>query len=335
MRVFLWITLALPVWAETGGVYRLDDTIKQPKLLRKVEPQYSRAALDARIQGTVMFEIVVSEKGLPTDINILSPLGFGLDERAQAALEQWRFAPATKDGKPVNVYAMVEVSFRLMEAWFDQKLERQRTVFNLAIAALKKRDSARTPKAIEDLERLAEQKFPPAMSLVGSLAREGELVPKNPQRGLTLLQAAAAKHHGPALSEIGQMYYTGDQLPRDPEKGLQLLRDAAVLGSLQAQYLLGVLYLKGQDVPPEPDRARRYFRLCASAGDSRCQFQLAKLLTGPPNRTEREYLQGVAWYRLAGQKGHKEAQQAWEQEAPQLTADQRKWVERLQSQLAH
>jgi protein TonB len=39
--------------------------------------------------------------------------GMGLDEKAMAAVKQWRFQPATLDGRPVAVRISVEVSFRL------------------------------------------------------------------------------------------------------------------------------------------------------------------------------------------------------------------------------
>ena len=40
-------------------------------------------------------------------------LGFGLDTKAMEAVKQWRFDPALKEGKPVNVQISVEVDFRL------------------------------------------------------------------------------------------------------------------------------------------------------------------------------------------------------------------------------
>jgi protein TonB len=44
---------------------------------------------------------------------VVRGLGSGLDAKAIEAVERWRFEPAKKDGKPVNVEISVEVSFLL------------------------------------------------------------------------------------------------------------------------------------------------------------------------------------------------------------------------------
>src|SRR5580698_2238424 len=40
-------------------------------------------------------------------------VGLGLDERAVAAVSQYTFQPATKDGSPVSVQLNVEVNFQI------------------------------------------------------------------------------------------------------------------------------------------------------------------------------------------------------------------------------
>jgi TonB family protein len=79
---------------------RIGPGVQPPRLLRKKEPDYSPDARTQRIQGTVVFQLIIDEKGRPTNISVVSPLGFGLDERAQTAIEKWEFDPGTKNGKP-------------------------------------------------------------------------------------------------------------------------------------------------------------------------------------------------------------------------------------------
>lgn len=97
-----------------GGVYRIGGGVSQPLPLYKPDPDYSEEARKAKFQGTVVLAIVVDEKGLPRDVKVVRPLGLGLDQKAIEAVEKWRFRPGMKDGKPVAVYATIEVNFRLL-----------------------------------------------------------------------------------------------------------------------------------------------------------------------------------------------------------------------------
>ncbi len=60
-----------------------------------------------------MLWLIVDDQGRPRDIRVVRGLGFGLDARAINAVKQWRFQPAMKDGRPVNVQISVEVGFKL------------------------------------------------------------------------------------------------------------------------------------------------------------------------------------------------------------------------------
>jgi periplasmic protein TonB len=97
-----------------GRVYGWNQVNTPPVLLLKVEPEYSEQARQSKFQGTVLLRVVIDEKGLPREIGVTRPLGLGLDEKAMEAVRRWRFKPATKDGKPVAMEAVVEVNFRLL-----------------------------------------------------------------------------------------------------------------------------------------------------------------------------------------------------------------------------
>ncbi len=58
--------------------------------------------------------MVIDEKGIPQDIIVTRSLDPGLDQKAIEAVRQWRFRPATKNGRPVSVRATIEVNFRLL-----------------------------------------------------------------------------------------------------------------------------------------------------------------------------------------------------------------------------
>ena len=96
-----------------GGVFRVGNGVAAPKLIYDPEPEYSEEARKAKYQGTCVLSVVVGPDGLAHDIKVTNTLGLGLDEKAIEAVRKWRFDPATKDGKPVNVLISVQVNFRL------------------------------------------------------------------------------------------------------------------------------------------------------------------------------------------------------------------------------
>jgi periplasmic protein TonB len=96
------------------GVYRPGGAVSNPIPISRPEPQYSEEARKAKWGGTVLLSLVVDETGHTTDIHVIKPLGLGLDEKAIEAVSKWLFKPGMKDGKPVKVYAQIEVTFRLL-----------------------------------------------------------------------------------------------------------------------------------------------------------------------------------------------------------------------------
>jgi periplasmic protein TonB len=96
-----------------GGPYRPGSGVSPPRLLREVRADYTDAARRANITGEVLLEIVVRRDGTVGDIRMLRRLDAGLDQRAVQAVRQWRFAPATLKGVPVDVIVEVAVEFKL------------------------------------------------------------------------------------------------------------------------------------------------------------------------------------------------------------------------------
>jgi TonB family protein len=84
-----------------------------PVLMSRVEPEYTNQAREARLQGTVRIQAMVRKDGTVDSIQVLQGLGMGLDEAAVAAIRQWRFRPATRDGEPVDYPVTLLVNFSL------------------------------------------------------------------------------------------------------------------------------------------------------------------------------------------------------------------------------
>ena len=98
-----------------GGTYRPGTDISPPRLLREVKPRYTAEAMRAKIQGTVLLEVVVLPDGTVGDARITKSLDpiFGLDEEAIKAARKWQFTPGTRFGQPVAVLVGLELYFTL------------------------------------------------------------------------------------------------------------------------------------------------------------------------------------------------------------------------------
>ncbi len=56
-------------------------------------------------------EVLVTDQGLPKQVHVRRGLGFGLDDKAAAAVMHYKFLPATDKGKPVEALREVMVNF--------------------------------------------------------------------------------------------------------------------------------------------------------------------------------------------------------------------------------
>jgi TonB family protein len=95
------------------GIYRVGKGVSAPAVRNSVDPQYTNEARRKKIQGVCLIKLIVDAQGKPQNAQVVRPLGYGLDERAIAAVNKFKFKPAMKEGVPVPVMITVEVNFRL------------------------------------------------------------------------------------------------------------------------------------------------------------------------------------------------------------------------------
>jgi protein TonB len=82
----------------------------------KVEPPFPELARVARVPGRVALRAVIDENGAVDEIEVIdcNRPGYGFDDAAIEAVGQWRYRPATLRGRPVAVYFVVLVEFKLL-----------------------------------------------------------------------------------------------------------------------------------------------------------------------------------------------------------------------------
>lgn len=86
-----------------------------PQIVKRVAPVYPRAARKRGEQGTVFVRALVGRDGKPVQVAVASGKGVwaGLDKAAVDAVKQWTFTPAKMKGKPVAVWVVIPVKFKL------------------------------------------------------------------------------------------------------------------------------------------------------------------------------------------------------------------------------
>ena len=83
-----------------------------PEFLSRVKPEYTSEADQANITATVEAMVVFRLNGEVGRCEIVRWAGFGLEESAERAIRQLKFKPATRDGKPVSIRALIRYNFR-------------------------------------------------------------------------------------------------------------------------------------------------------------------------------------------------------------------------------
>ena len=92
---------------------RVGGDVKAPELVHRVAPVYTPEAREERVQGVVIVEVIIDRNGNVSDVHVLKPLPYGLDQAAVDAVKQWKFRPGTLAGEPVEVFFNLTVNFRL------------------------------------------------------------------------------------------------------------------------------------------------------------------------------------------------------------------------------
>ena len=87
------------------------DTKEPPVPVRTVAPEYPVEMRRAGINGVVTVRVFIDEHGAVSSAEVVKSSATSFEQPAIAAVEKWKFKPATLDGKPVATKVIVPISF--------------------------------------------------------------------------------------------------------------------------------------------------------------------------------------------------------------------------------
>jgi TonB family protein len=96
----------LPVYQRPKG------KLSGPVAVRKVDPKYPQSAIKQRIDGEVILYAIIRKDGNVDSIQLVRGLDPLLDQNAMDALARWQFRPATREGQPVDLEAVIHIPFQ-------------------------------------------------------------------------------------------------------------------------------------------------------------------------------------------------------------------------------
>ena len=98
--------------AAPPAVLRVGQGVREPKRIAGTMPEYPALARSARIQGVVMLEAIINERGEVGRIRVLKSVAL-LDAAAIGAVQEWRYTPTLLNGVPVSVLLTITINFTL------------------------------------------------------------------------------------------------------------------------------------------------------------------------------------------------------------------------------
>lgn len=89
------------------------ETLVKPSIVEKVQPVYPEQCQQSGIEGRVIVECLITSQGQVVGATAVKAPSPELGDAAVAAVNQWKFQPAMRDGQPAEAVVRIPVEFRL------------------------------------------------------------------------------------------------------------------------------------------------------------------------------------------------------------------------------
>jgi protein TonB len=97
--------------AKTTG--NCEEPLVKARPERVVRPEFTTEARTAGVDGVVLLELELDDRGNVTSAKVRKGLGHGLDDASLEAAKRTHFIPATRCGKPVAAPLVIKMRFSL------------------------------------------------------------------------------------------------------------------------------------------------------------------------------------------------------------------------------
>jgi TonB family protein len=84
-----------------------------PRVIKPIVPQYPENAKQSRVQGMVAVDAWIPIDGIPRIGEVVGRINPDLERSTITALRDWRYEPATCNGRPVEVETVLRVNYSL------------------------------------------------------------------------------------------------------------------------------------------------------------------------------------------------------------------------------
>jgi len=199
-----------------------------PRPLDSKEIEYTEEARAAKFQGTCVVQMIVGVDGKASDIIVTKKVGYGMDERAVAAVGRWKFEPGRHNGKPVPSRLSLSLDFKLLIS---------------------------NPQEFLDLSEKARSGDPAAEFELANAFFQGRGIPKDDSQGMALLERAARSGHPQAQFQMGERAYGDGNDPEDYINAYVWYVQAQHSGAGQAE--AKVTELESRMTPDQLSEARK------------------------------------------------------------------------------
>jgi TonB family protein len=108
-----WILNFSELRSNPYGPHITSSDLAGPVVIKKVDPKYPPTLVADRVEGEVVLYAVIRRDGSVDGIQLVRSVDDQLDANAMSALAQWKFRPASKQGEPVELEAIVHIPFHI------------------------------------------------------------------------------------------------------------------------------------------------------------------------------------------------------------------------------